>query len=309
MPDPIVNTQHLAKHYGPVAALDDCTLAIPSGEVFGLLGPNGSGKSTLLRLLMGFLRPTHGEATVLGYDCWRESVLVRRNVAYLPGDVRLFPRMRGSDVLKLFTSVRPNASYELALQLAKRLDVDLRRPVSKSSTGMRQKLALAGVLAVDAPLVILDEPTANLDPTIRREMLLLVREAADAGRTVVFSSHVLSEVEAVCDAVALIRKGKYVHRQEMKTLLHQHRIRLSLSGPLPELPADLREATKVQREGDLVTIYTPGSLSAWLAWLAEVPLAEIQIEPVGLGAIYEKFYGAGALDEEAATAERECLTP
>ncbi len=306
MTSSIVQTEQLAKHYGTVQALEDCTLTVPSGEVFGLLGPNGSGKSTLLRLLMGFLRPTSGTARVLGHDCWHNSLAVRQAVAYLPGDVRLFPRMRGGEILRLFTSIRPNASLLLAQRLAERLDVDLKRPVGKSSTGMRQKLALACVLAVDAPLVILDEPTANLDPTVRRELLTLVREAAAAGRTVLFSSHVLSEVEAVCHSVALLRRGRYIHCQDMKSLLHQHRIRLKPSGPLPELPVELREHTHLESEPTgHVTIITPGALSAWLAWLAQVPLAEIHIEPVGLGAIYEQYYGAEVTQAEAASAVPE----
>src|SRR5487761_1292630 len=159
MTSSLVETRHLTKRYAAVTALDDCNLRIARGEVFGLLGPNGSGKTTLLRLLMGFLRPSHGSAQIDGLDCYRRSVDVHRRVAYLPGDVRLFGNLRGSDVLQFFSRIRRGADLRRELDLAQRLGLETSRRVSKMSTGMRQKLALAVVMAVDSPLVILDEPT------------------------------------------------------------------------------------------------------------------------------------------------------
>ena len=185
----LVRTNLLTKHYGPRAALEDCTLQVGRGEVFGLLGPNGSGKTTLLRLLLGYLRPTAGSAEIDGHDCYRDSVAVHRRTAYLPGETRLFPEMRCTDVLRFFADVRGQATYERSLEIARRLDLDLTRRVPQLSTGMKQKLALAGALAAETPLVILDEPTSNLDPTVRGEVIALVREAKAAGRTVIFLRH------------------------------------------------------------------------------------------------------------------------
>src|SRR5206468_7233994 len=136
-----------------------------------------------------------------GLDCYRQSVAVHARAAYLPGEPRVFRRMRGRDVLRFFSAVRPDGNFQRALSIAERLELDLSRQVATSSTGMRQKLALAAVMAADAPLCILDEPTSSLDPTARREVLKMVREVRERGRTVVFSSHVLSEVEEVCDRV------------------------------------------------------------------------------------------------------------
>lgn len=287
----LVETTQLTKRYGEFLALRDCSLTVQRGEIFGLLGPNGSGKSTLIRLLMGFLKPTSGRATIAGLDCHRQSVEVHRRVAYMPGDARLFRQMNGDQVLQFFSQARPDSNLQVSRQIAERLQLDLRRPVAKCSTGMRQKLALSAVLGFDCSLVILDEPTANLDPTIRSEVLTLVTEARDAGRTIIFSSHVLSEVEQACDRVAILRYGDLVHMQAMSELRRQHRIRARLTGPLVPPPAALAEGLEVRQgaAGEL-TVETPGELSPLLGWLAQLPLEEVQIEPVGLQAVYDRYH-------------------
>jgi ABC-2 type transport system ATP-binding protein len=288
---PYVETHSLTKRYGRVTALADCTLAVNAGEVFGLLGPNGAGKTTLLRLLLGFLRPTAGHATIGGLDCYRQSVDVHRGVTYLPGEVRLSPRMRGSDVLAFFASVRPDGNHRRSLEVANRLDLDLSRRVAYMSTGMRQKLALAVTLAADVPLMILDEPTSNLDPTVRGEILQMVAEARHAGRTTLFSSHILSEVEQISDRVAILRGGELVHTQVMSQLHGQHRIFARLTGPIPPLPAQLdgQLSIRADEEGRM-EIDAPGPLAPLLGWLATLPLDEMRIEPMGLKAIYEKYH-------------------
>jgi ABC-2 type transport system ATP-binding protein len=287
---PLIRTFSLTKRYGRLVALDGCTLDVPTGEVFGLLGPNGSGKTTLLRLLMGFLKPTSGSAAIRGLDCHRQSVEVHRQTAYLPGDCRLFRMMRGRDVLRFFADVRAEGNFDRAAALAGRLELDLSRRVAFHSTGMRQKLALAAVLSLSVPLVILDEPTSNLDPTMRKRVLSLVREAKAAGRTVVFSSHVLSETEEVCDRVAILRAGKLVHQQWMGELRRQHVIRARLPGPMPAWPTELGPAVmEPMRDGE-VKITTPGDLVPVLGFLATLPLEELRFEPVGLSAVYDRFH-------------------
>ncbi len=160
----LIATDSLSKRYGSFAALAECSLSVREGEVFGLLGPNGAGKTTLLRLLLGFIRPTSGSATIAGLDCVRDSIAVREKTAYLPGEARLFRRMSGRRVLDFFSRLRPACRRSEAEEVARRLDLDLSRQVARMSTGMRQKLALAAVLATDADLVILDEPTAQPRP-------------------------------------------------------------------------------------------------------------------------------------------------
>ena len=260
--------------------------------MFGLLGPNGAGKTTLLRLLLGYLKPTSGQASIGGFNCVAESVAVRRITAYLPGDACLFPTMRGCDVLQFFAEVRPGGDIRRSEQLARRLELDLTRRVAYMSTGMRQKLALAATLAAATDLVILDEPTANLDPSIRSEVVAMVLEAKQAGRTVMFSSHVMSEVEEACDRVVILRQGKLVHTQEMAELKQQHRIRARLVGEWSPPPAEISEALQISRgeQGELM-METPGSLAPLLNWLATLSLADLRIEPLGLRAVYDRFHG------------------
>ena len=299
----LVSVDHLSKSYGSFAALRDCTLDVSEREIFGLLGPNGAGKTTLLRSLLGFIQPTSGTARVAGHDCHTESLAVRRRTAYLPGEARLFRRMRGHQVIDFFAGLRPDCHRQQAMAIADRLDLDCRRQVSRMSTGMRQKLALAVVLAIDCPLVILDEPTANLDPTARAEVLDLVQEARQAGRTVIFSSHVLSEIEATCDRVVILRAGQLVHEQSIATLRQRHRISARLAEPLAAIPAGLSEHVRLihQAEGRVVLEATE-SLTELLGWLADLPLSELRIEPVGLAAVYDKYHRESASNDESVAA-------
>jgi ABC-2 type transport system ATP-binding protein len=296
----IIETQGLSKRYGGVSALEDCTLSVARGEVFGLLGPNGAGKTTLLRLLMGFLRPTRGRAAIGGRDCSAESVAVHADVSYLPGDVRLPRGMKARDVLSFFARLRAH-DYRAGIRLAERLGLDLSRKVAQMSTGMRQKLAVAAVLAVDVPLLVVDEPTSNLDPTVRSVVLELIREAQSARRTVVFSSHIISEVEQVCDRVVILREGRVVHDQQMREIRRGHRIRARLAGELPVVPAGLAGKLSVsQVAGGEVMIDAPGELAPLLGWLATLPLSQINIEPIGLQAVYEQYHSAQRSGEVAA---------
>jgi len=287
----LVATDALSKRYGNVSALADCTLSVERGEVFGLLGPNGAGKTTLLRLLMGFLKPTSGRATIDGLDCYRQSVRVHRRLSYLPGEARLYRTMRGRGALRFFAEVRPEGNFARALQLAERMELDLSRHVAFMSTGMRQKLALVAALSAETPLVILDEPTSNLDPTVRATVAELVLEARRRGRTVMFSSHVLAEVEEVCDRVVILRNGRLVHTQEMSELRRQHRILAEIAGELPPPPDELaRKVTIGELRDGRLAIDTGGPLPPLLGWLATLPVREMRIEPIGLRAVYERFH-------------------
>jgi ABC-2 type transport system ATP-binding protein len=296
----LVSTDRLTKRYGSFTALDRCTLGVPRGEVFGLLGPNGAGKTTLLRLLLGFIAPTSGSATVAGYDCAADSLAVRSRVAYLPGEARLSRRMTGKEILAFFARLRPSCSLDQATRVAARLGLDTSRQVARMSTGMRQKLALASVVATDCELLILDEPTANLDPTARAEVLDIVREANAAGRTVIFSSHVLSEVEETCHRVAIMRAGSPVLEQAMATLRRGHRITARLAGPFAGVPASLASQVIVIDDRDRidgqeqVVLEAADALAPLLGWLATLPVSEMAVEPIGLAAVYDRFHRSGA---------------
>ncbi|MCA9213180.1 MAG: ABC transporter ATP-binding protein [Planctomycetales bacterium] len=291
----IVQTDSLTKRYGEFVALHECTLGVDRGEVFGLLGPNGAGKTTLIRTLMGFLRPTSGTATIDGLDCTKQSVAVHAKVAYLPGDARLFRRMRGSEVLRFFADARRDGDFQKAKDLAKRLDLDTKRRVGLMSTGMRQKLALAATLATEATILILDEPTSNLDPNVRREIGRMLAEAKSNGRTILLSSHVLSEIEESCDRVVILRRGQLVHTQVMSDLRVRHQFTATSSGPLPTIPESLRdrisivETTKADTRSR-VTLHTTGDLAQCFEWLASVSLSDVRVEPLGLRYIYDQYH-------------------
>lgn len=287
----IISADRLTKRYGSFAALADCTLDVPQGDVFGLLGPNGAGKTTLLRTLLGYLRPTSGTARVAGFDCRSESLRVREHTAYLPGEARLYRRMSGHAVLDFFSRLRPACGRRRAADVADRLGLDCGRQVARMSTGMRQKLALAVVLATDVPLLILDEPTANLDPTARAEVLDLVREARAAGRSVVFSSHVLSEVEETCGHVAILRGGRIVHEQSVAHLRRGHRITARMAEPLAGVPDAFAASVRVVGgERGEVVLEAAEALAPLLGWLATLSVSEVRIEPFGLASVYDRFH-------------------
>lgn len=316
MAEPFVISHQLTKVFGDFRALSNCSLTVERGEVFGLLGPNGAGKTTWIRLLMGFLNPTSGSASIGGFDCHRQRDAVHRLVAYLPGDARLFRMMRGRRLLSLFAELRETdaaavaATGERGIKLAELLELDLNRWVGLMSTGMRQKLALVTCFMADTPLMILDEPTANLDPTVRGRVIELVAQARTAGRTVIFSSHVLSEIEDVCDRVAILRAGELVHSAPMSEIKLQHRIRARLSGPMPAIPDALRSLVSIEHFGDHVQIDTPSELSSVLKWLSEAQLVGMQVQPIGLRSVYDRFHGAEISsidDDEAEQANRGTL--
>lgn len=289
--DTLVKVQSLSKRFGTFQALNNVSLSIVEGEVFGLLGPNGAGKSTLIRTVLGFLRPTSGSATVSGFDCQTESVRVHEKVAYLPGDARLYRMMKARSVLKLYCQFRESADFDHACSIADRFELDLDRWVGLMSTGMRQKLALAITLAANVPLFILDEPTANLDPTVRGQVIEIVKELKAKGSTVIFSSHVLSEIEDSCDRAGILRAGELVHLESMSELNRQYRIKGRLpEGQLPEIPDSLTPSLKVKHDRDQIQIETSGDLSAVLRWLASIELADIHVQPIGLRAVYDRFH-------------------
>jgi ABC-2 type transport system ATP-binding protein len=287
----LLQTEDLTKDYGRTRALEKLSVEVAPGEVFGLLGPNGSGKSTALRLLMGFLRPTSGRARIAGHDCWRESVAARRHVAYLPGELRLYENLSGGELIRFLSKLRGKPSAADVPALARRFDIDLRRPLADLSSGMKRKVALLQVLAAGAPLLILDEPTNALDPTMRDELLAQIREARGRGQSVLFSSHVLSEVERVCDRVGVLRAGRLVHLQPMSALRHERRIRVRFKDTWEPLPALDGLHVREQIDHQLMLEYT-GELPPLLAWLARQPVIDMQVESVGLAAIYQRFHGA-----------------
>ncbi len=287
----LLRTENLTKQYGSFTALDDLTFGVAPGEVVGLLGPNGSGKTTALRLMLGFLRPTRGSAWIGGHDCWHDSVAARRQVAYLPGELRLYESMTGRQIIRFLARLRGEQHGDEVGALAKRFDIDIDRPLANLSSGMKRKVALLTVLVPRTPLLIMDEPTNALDPTMRDLLLDKVRDARQRGQAVLFSSHVLAEVERVCDRVAILQAGRLVHLQVMSQLQAGRLVQALFAGPAPE-PPPLPGLVLRGRDGHRLVVEYTGPLPELLAWLANQPLTELRVEPLGLYGIYHRYHGS-----------------
>jgi ABC-2 type transport system ATP-binding protein len=208
--DPPVAIRGLVKTFGSTVALDGLDLQVETGEVHGFLGPNGSGKSTTIRILLGLLRSDAGEARLLGGDPWRDAVSLHRRLAYVPGEVSLWPNLSGGEVIDLLGRMRGGIDERRRASLIERFELDPGKRCRSYSKGNRQKVGLVAALCADVELLLLDEPTAGLDPIMEAEFQQVVREEVAAGRTVLLSSHILAEVEALCDRVSIIREGRTI---------------------------------------------------------------------------------------------------
>lgn len=286
MSEPMLRTVNLTKHYGGARpALVDLNVSIAPGEIFGLLGPNGSGKSTALRMMLGFMRPTSGSATIAGFDCWEQSLDVRRRIAYLPGELRLYESMTGRQLLRFLQRLRHGENAGDLDALARRLDIDLDRPLLQMSSGMKRKVALISVLLPKVELIILDEPTNTLDPIMRDELLEQLKQLRARGQAVLFSSHVLAEVERVCDRVGILQRGKLVHVQNMKEM-HSRKVHVRFAEPPGESPAFVPASTNDKT----MEFEFEGDLSPLVQWLSRQKVEDLKIEPVGLTPIYQRYH-------------------
>ena len=233
----VVRAVGLTKYYGRQRGLLDLDLEVLAGEVFGYLGPNGAGKTTTIRLLLDCIRPTRGSVTVLGLDAHRASRAVRRRVGYLPGDLRLYDSLSGRELVSYFAALRGGVSQARVRELAERLECDLSREIRTLSTGSRQKLGLVQAFMSDPDLLVLDEPTNGLDPLVQQTFYGLLAEARAAGRTIFLSSHVLPEVERICDRVGILREGRLVAVERIADLRARAIRRLEIEF-CREIPAD-----------------------------------------------------------------------
>lgn len=260
-------------------------------SILGVLGPNGAGKTTAIRVLMGFLRPTSGSAKILGSDVARQSVAVRRHVGYLPGDPALYGGRTGRELLNLTLRVRQLSTAPLARRLIEELDVPMDRPIRKCSRGLRQKVALVLALAHDPEVVILDEPTSGLDPMGQRAILQFLVERAGAGRTVLLSSHVLSEVEQVCDRVAILRGGRLLAMDRVETLRERkyRQVTLSFDGDAPSFEGT-GDVEVVWEHEKRMTVRVRGSVRDLLSVLASARVNDVTITEPSLEEVFLDYY-------------------
>ena len=297
--DYVIETTSLTKSYKQTMALESLSMSIRRSEVFGLLGPNGSGKTTTIRLLMGLLKPTAGRASIGGFDCWRESLSVRRLVSYLQGELRLYGSMTGIGILEFLSGLHDSVGLDRAIAIAERvMKLDLDRRVRTYSTGMKQKLLLAQAFSDPVEILILDEPTSALDPSARGIVLELVQEARRQGQTVVFSGHVLSEVEQVADRVAIMRKGRLMHIENMNTRRSVRMVLVRFDESFNPFPPEELELSERDRKEGAVLFEHRGELSALLRWLGSVPVNDIAVGTEDLRSLYDQFHGPDVFNEE-----------
>ena len=223
---PVVEIKNLTKDFGKVKALDGVNLSVEEGEVYGYIGPNGSGKTTTIRIMLGTLRANMGEAKIFGKDSWRDAVEIHKNIAYIPGEVSLWPNLTGGEVIDLFIKLRGSNGSNRRDELIERFDLDPTKKCGTYSKGNRQKVALIAAFAIDADLFILDEPSSGLDPLMVQVFQECVKEVKQQGSSVFLSSHILSEVEKLCDKVSIIREGRIIESGTLSQMRHLTRTRI-----------------------------------------------------------------------------------
>jgi ABC-2 type transport system ATP-binding protein len=288
----VVVTKSLTRRYGRRTGIEELSLSIPEGLLFGFLGPNGSGKTTTIRVLLGFLRPTCGRASLFGMDCWRDSGRVKAEVGYLPGDLRLYAWMNGLQALRLFGAIRRRDLMPEGRELAKKFDLDLGVKVRNLSRGTRQKLGLILAMAHRPRLLILDEPTTSLDPLMQEQLRQHLRSLASAGHTIFFSSHTLSEVEQLCDRVAILREGRVVEDATMDELRGRCRREVTIRWKdAAEAAKDPPPFLELQRRDDRNwTCFLAGDSTDLVRWASGRPIEDISIGWPDLGILFRRYY-------------------
>ena len=289
----VAEASGLVKTFGGVRALDGLELAVSAGEVHGFLGPNGAGKSTTIRILLGLMRASGGEARLFGADPWRDAADLHRRLAYVPGDVSLWPNLSGGETVDLLLRMRdadPRTSRRD--ELIERYALDPTKKGRAYSKGNRQKVALVAAFAADAELLILDEPTSGLDPLMEQVFNDCVAEATDRGATVLLSSHILSEVERLADRVTIIREGRTVETGTLESLRHLHRSKVTatVTGPVPDL-AGLTGVHDVSVDGPQVTCTVdPDGLPTVLTALTAAGVTALTSTPPSLEELFLDAY-------------------
>ena len=287
-----IRTQALTKGYGDVGALVDLDLEVPAGEVIGYLGPNGAGKTTTIRLLLGLIQPSSGRAEIFGVDCHRHPVEAHRRVAVVPGDANLWPELTGAETLHLLGQVHGPVDEAYRDELIGRFELDPSKKVRAYSRGNRQKVLLIGALMSRADLLLLDEPTSGLDPLMEQAFRVSVGEARERGQTVFLSSHVLSEVEALCDRVAILRQGRLVESGSLSEMRHLSAVTVeaTVAGDMPDL-GGVSGLSSVAVDGKALRCQVHGPIEPLLTVLMKSGVDSLLIREPSLEELFLALYG------------------
>lgn len=290
--DAVIHTEGLSKKYGSLVALAPLELEVAKGEVMGYLGPNGAGKTTTIRLLLGLIMPTSGRATIFGMDAQKQKVEVHKRVAYIPGEATLWPSLTGEETLHLLGKVHGRLDPQYRDLLVERFDFDPSKKVRTYSKGNRQKLGILAALMTRADLLVMDEPTSGLDPLMEQAFRLSINEAKANGQTVFLSSHILAEVEALCDRLAILRRGKLVELGTLEQMRHLSSVTVeaTFDEQAPEV-SGIQSVSAVHVTGRQLTCQVRGEIAPLLAVLSAARPRTLLIREPSLEELFLTLYG------------------
>jgi ABC-2 type transport system ATP-binding protein len=288
----VLKTTALTKKFGKFTALNGVNIEVNKGEVFGFIGPNGAGKSTTIRVLLGILKATDGEAKIFGRDAWKDAVEIHKRIAYVPGDVNLWPNLTGGEVIDLFVELRGTNNKSRREELIKKFDLDPSKKCGTYSKGNRQKVALIAAFSSDADLYILDEPTSGLDPLMERVFQECVMNAKNEGKSILLSSHILSEVERLCDRVGIIRQGQIIETGTLDELRHLTRTSLLVETkqPIPALGNVNGVRDIVMKDQALSFQVDTGELDNVMKYISQFGIVKLESAPPTLEDLFMSHY-------------------
>ena len=288
----IIEVKNVTKKFGSFKALDEISFQVNSGEIFGFIGPNGAGKTTTIRILLGLLKATSGGAKIFGKDAWKDAVDIHKRLAYVPGEVNLWPNLTGGEIIDLFLKMGGNADWKRRDELIERFQLDPTKKSRTYSKGNRQKVALVAAFSQDADLYILDEPTSGLDPLMEQVFQECVREAKKQGKAVFLSSHILSEVEKLCDRVAIIREGKIIEQGTLHELRHLTRSNVIVR--TKEKVTGLKAMNGVhqleEKDGELFFQVDTEAMDRVMRHLSQFGIIKLECMPPTLEDLFLRYY-------------------
>ncbi|MEY8348146.1 ABC transporter ATP-binding protein [Bacillus cereus] len=293
----VLKTTNLTKKFGKFTALNGLNIEVNKGEIYGFIGPNGAGKSTTIRLLLGILKPTSGTAQIFGMDAWKDAVEIHKRIAYVPGDVNLWPNLTGGEVIDLFVKLRGGNNKSRREELIQKFDLDPSKKCRTYSKGNRQKVALIAAFSSDADLYILDEPTSGLDPLMERVFQECVMDMKKEGKSVLLSSHILSEVERLCDKVGIIRQGKVIETGTLNELRHLTRTNLLIETKEPLVSLhEVKGVYNIEKKHQALSFQVDSEeLDHVIKYVSQFGVVKLESSPPTLEDLFMRHYEGGAL--------------
>ena len=287
----VLEVNNLTKYYGKARGIVDVSFHVEEGEIFGFIGPNGAGKSTTIRLLLSLIYPTSGSATLFGKDCIKFGPALRQDIGYLPSDVFYYERMKVIDLLKYSASFYPGDCTQRLHELAELMELDLGRRIDDLSYGNRKKVGIVQGLLHKPKLLFLDEPTAGLDPLMQRTFFELIREENQRGATVFFSSHILGEVQRMCSRVGIIKDGRIIEIEDIRTLQQNNYKKVRVAAPaLDAAHFDIAGVTKLEQTNGAVRFFYKGDVNTVMRKISELQVSDVTIEEPSLEEIFMHYY-------------------